>query len=87
MSPGVRCRWNPDPVGGIADVSNSRAKEEPSWEEPGNTIPPEGTDEQDQDDPNMNRKKTLLEYCEDAMDEHETLGCYRRCKNERNRRS
>ena len=40
----------------------------------GNTIIPETAGEQEQDGPTTNRKKTFLEHCEDAMDEHETLG-------------
>ena len=55
-------------------MSNSRAEEEPSREEPGYATPPEGTDEQEQDGPATNRKKTFLEHCEDAMNEHKTLG-------------
>ena len=55
-------------------MPSSRDEEEPSREEPGNAIPPEGTDEQDQDGPTTKRKKTFLEHAEDAMNEHKTLG-------------
>ena len=62
------------PVNGVAEGPNSRAEEEPSREEPGNAISPESADEQEQDGPATNRKKTFLEHCEDAVNEHETLG-------------
>ena len=54
-------------------MPNTRAEEEPSREEPGNAIVPEGADEQDQDGPATNRKRTFLEHCESAMNEHATL--------------
>ena len=41
---------------------------------PATPPPPEGADEQDQEDPTTKREKTFLEHAKDAMDEHETLG-------------
>ena len=61
-------------MAGVPATPSNRAEEGPSREEPGTVIPPEGADEQDQDDPTTNRKKTFLEYAEDAMAEQETLG-------------
>ncbi len=55
-------------------MTNSRAEEGPSREESGGAVPPEAADEQDQDGPTTNRKKTFLQHAEDAMEEHETLG-------------
>ena len=55
-------------------MPNSRAEEGPTREEPGGAIPPETADEQDQGGPATNRTKTFLEHCEDAMNEHDTLG-------------
>ena len=49
-------------------MPHGQAEEEPSREKP------ETAGEQEQDGPTTNRKKTFLEHCEDAMDEHETLG-------------
>ena len=55
-------------------MPHGQAEEEPSREKPDNTIIPETAGEQEQDGPTTNRKKTFLEHCESAMNEHATLG-------------
>ena len=55
-------------------MPNRRAEEGPTREEPCDAIHAESTDEQDQDGPTMNRKRTFLKHCEDAMNEQDTLG-------------
>ena len=55
-------------------MPSSPAEDQPSREDPGNAIPPEGADEQDQHGPTAYREKTFLEHLEDAMNEHAELG-------------
>ena len=55
-------------------MSNSRAEEKPSHEEPGSTEAAEGDDGQDQDGPATRPERTFLEHFEDSMNGHETLG-------------
>ena len=55
-------------------MPHNPAEEGPSREEPGNPIPSESADEQDQDCPRGYEGKAFLEHLEDSMNEHETLG-------------
>ena len=55
-------------------MPHNPSEEGPSREEPGNPIPPESADEQDQDCPRGYEGKAFLEHLEDSMNEHETLG-------------
>ena len=57
-------------------MAHSRAREEPCSRGTRQGHPVEGADEQDEDSTNTNRKRTVLEHCEDAMDEHATLGMF-----------
>ena len=55
-------------------MPHSRAEEEPSRENPGNYMPPEGADERGQLNPTTNKEKTFLEHAEDSMNEHDLMG-------------
>ena len=55
-------------------MPNSRAEQGPSREEPGNAMPPESADGQDQEGPRGHDRKTFLEHARDSMNEHAELG-------------
>ena len=57
-------------------MPNGKAEGGTTQEEPGNAIPPEGNEEQDQrdqDHQNTHREKTSLVPAMDAMNEHDLL--------------
>ena len=55
-------------------MPHSRSDEERTQKEAGKATLADSADEQEQDGPATKIKRTLLEHCEDAMNEHETLG-------------
>ena len=55
-------------------MPNSPAEQEPSQEEPSNSIPPEGANKQEQDGPRGHGGKTFMEHAKEAIDEHHTPG-------------
>ena len=54
-------------------MPNTPTEQEPAPDEPGDAIPPEGANEQEQDAPRGHAGKTFLEHGEDVMNEHAEL--------------